>query len=213
MASSQLPKTDEPLIEHKMVVICQEIKIHLNEPARCTIRYKYPLFGPNEFVSDTFPIKPGTNESQKIPPFWEHIVPPNVMKEGDLKIFLKKHPLSIKLFENDRHLGTVTINLGRVYDPESQKRGQQSFKEYMNILSTDAGKVIGTIECLLVLVKESCTRCKYCSKIKKNSAIRKHISQSTKCKNAYSEEEMNFLIKESKKKKACNGCNKTMAEV
>ena len=202
MASNQIKSNpEESLIEHKIVVICQKIKIQLTKSARCTIRYEYPLFGSNEFISDTFPIKPLTNDSQEIPPFWEHIVPPNLMNEGDLKTFLKNHHLSIKLFEKDTHLGTVTINLARVYDPESQKRNQQSFKEYMNIMSSDAEKVIGTMECLIVLVKESCTRCKFCSKIKKDSVIRKHIGQSTKCKNAYSEEEMNFLVNQSKKRK------------
>ena len=74
------------------------------------------------------------------------------MNENDLETFLHNHPLSIQLFKENTLLGTVTINLGRVYDPESQRKTQQSFKEYMNITSTKAEGVstIGTIECLLV---------------------------------------------------------------
>lgn len=206
MANNQVKlNSDESLFEHTIVVSLEHIKLQINEPALCTVRYKYSLFGSDEFISGTFPIKSGTNESQEIPPsgFWEHIIPPQAMNEGDLKTFLKKHPLSIKLFNENTHLGTVTIDLGRVYDPESQLRTQKSFKEYMNIMSTNAEKVsiIGTMECLLVLVKESCTRCKCCSQIFKYSAIRKHISHSKKCKNTYSDEEMNVLISQSKKRK------------
>ena len=199
------PDPDESLIEHTIVVSLEYIKIQLNKSARCTIRYKYPLFGPDEFISGTFLIKAGTNESQEIPSlaFWEHIVPSNKMNEKDLETFLHNHPLSIQLFKENTLLGTVTINLGRVYDPESQRKTQQSFKEYMNITSTKAERVstIGTIECLLVLVKKSCKRCKFCSQVFLYSSIRKHISHSKTCKNAYSDAEMNDLISQSKKRK------------
>ena len=147
MASNQVnPNLEESLYEHRIVVCFEEIKIKIDESAECKIRYKYSLFGSEEFISDPFPIEPGTNESQEIPSsaFWEHFIPPDVMNEGDLKTFLKNHPLSIKLYEKKNHLGTVTINMGKLYEPESQKRNPPAFKEFMNIMSTDSEKVIGT---------------------------------------------------------------------
>lgn len=196
---------NESLIEHKCVVIVESISLENNQPVFCTVRHKYLLFGDAEFVSPTFSLETGSKgDEENGLDIWEHIIAPQKMSESEVKNHLKSHPLEISLYEKDDHLGTAEINLGEVYDPKSQKKTQKSFKQNVEIKSTD-GNAMGEMGFFFVLVTEEFMRCKskVCkTKIMKTSSALKHISHSKECKKEYSEIEMQSFRNQAKKRKS-----------
>ena len=190
----------ESLVEHKFVVSFDHIKMKIGKAADCNIKYSYSIFGTKEFISPEFSIAPGNDEFQEIDAYWEHIIKPEEMNGGQLKKFLDDNPIEIKVFEQNAHLGTVAVNLSKLYEPNSTMVYQDSIKENLNIIS-EKNHPIGSLDCLFILLRENCVRCKVCNKINKESSIRKHIGQKKECKRGYSEEDMKTLISQSKKRK------------
>ena len=190
----------ESLVEHKFVVSFDHIKMKIGKAADCNIKYSYSIFGTKEFISPEFSIAPGNDEFQEIDAYWEHIIKAEEMNGGQLKKFLDDNPMEIKVFEQNAHLGTVAINLSKLYEPNSTMVYQDSIKENLNIIS-EKNHPIGSLDCLFILLRENCVRCKVCNKINKESSIRKHIGQKKECKRGYSEEDMKTLISQSKKRK------------
>ena len=173
---------NQPLKEHKFVIIIEHINLNTNGPAECTIRHSYPLFGNKQFISSSFSLESGYNgDDDNVLDLWEHIVAPDFMSETEIKNFLSNNPFEIQLFQEENCLGHATIQLNKLYDPKSEKKYQKSFKESLDIKSS-SGSVMGTMGSFFVLVTEKCTRCKFCKIVKKDSQIMKHISHSPKCK-------------------------------
>ena len=172
----------------------------IDKPADCTIKYSYSMFGTKEFISPEFSITPGSNELQEIDAYWEHIIKPEKMNEADVKIYLGDNPIEFKVFEQDVCLGTVEVNLSKMYEPNPTMVYQYSINENLNIISKN-NHPIGSLDSNFVMLRENCVRCKGCNTINKISTIRKHIGQKKECKRGYSDEDMETLANQLKKRK------------
>ena len=203
--------SNQILMEHKFVVIVESVTLKNEKPTECTIRHSYPLFGNEEFISSTFSLKSGTKgDEENGLDLWEHIVMPQDFKEAEVRRFLTDNPFEIQLFTEENYLGNAKIQLSRIYDPTSQRRNQQSFKEELEIKSS-SDVSIGTMGFFFILVTENCIRCKgkTCKKeILKMSTALKHITQSKSCKKEYTADDIQELRSQSKKRKNKNDINR-----
>ena len=187
---------DDTFFEHLFVVSLQKIKMDLdNKPIECRIKYKYSLFS-NEEVSTAAFIIDGNNEPQEIPPqsgFNEYILSSKIT-DSDIKEFLGNNLIELNVFDQELKIGSGSVNLTEIYSDSAQKWKQNSFLKEVSLLAskyTPIEKVLGSIECLFVLVPHECIQCK-CEKIYRMSGIQKHINQSA-CKSQYSIEEIESL--------------------
>ena len=194
---------DESLFRYMFVVNLDKIKLKTVDHKSYFVKYNYTLFGPEEVKSSPFSIQVEANESQENSNcFWEHLIPPEV-KEQEIKKTLKNETFHLEVHNKDKYLGTASIDLSRVYSPESQRVEQQSFKEELEIKSTNKS-VIGTLNALFVLVRV--IQCRQCYGIFHMEKILKHVSHDQDCKFEYSEEEMNAFRAQSKKRKHLQKC-------
>ena len=186
---------DNPLFEHIFVVSLQKIKIDLdNKSTECRIKYKYSLLS-NEEVSTSVFVIDGNNEFQDIPQsgFNEYILSSKIT-DSDIKEFLGNNLIELNVFDQELKIGSGSVNLTEIYSDSAQKWKQKSFLKEVSLLAskyTPIEKVLGSIECLFVLVPHECIQCK-CEKIYRMSGIQKHINQSA-CKSQYSIEEIESL--------------------
>ena len=186
---------DNPLFEHIFVVSLQKIKIDLdNKSTECRIKYKYSLLS-NEEVSTAAFIIDGNNEPQDIPQsgFHEYILSPKITASV-IKEFLGNNLIELNVFDQELKIGSGSVNLTEIYSDSAQKWKQKSFLKEVSLLAskyTPIEKVLGSIECLFVLVPHECIQCK-CEKIYRMSGIQKHINQSA-CKSQYSIKEIESL--------------------
>ena len=114
---------DQTVKDHKFVISLEEIKLHSTKQIQCTIRYNYKLFSDTEVCTSIFSINPEEDLPQKIPSsgFNEHQIQ-SMMKESEIKDFLKNNPLVIRLFNENTEIGNFTVNLMRLYDESSVKK-------------------------------------------------------------------------------------------
>ena len=193
--------SEEKLVQHIFVVSLEQIKLNSNKSVEVVIRYNYSLFQENEVTTaPSIVIDPGS-ESIEIPPeqgFIKFKLKPTT-KPSHVRIFLKSNPLVLQVFDQDNLLGKVTVNLGIIYDNESQKLSQQSFKKFFPVMFENES--IGCIEGLFVLETEDLTRCKSCEEIFRTSTILKHVNHraNTDCRKNYNEKETKFLMDQSSK--------------
>ena len=199
------------LQKYKFVVSLDDIKLKLEEATQIRITYNYQLLRNEDFCTGLFLIKPRTDESQAIGydnniAFWEHKLEQE-LDEEKLKEHFKCNILEFKLFSKNGEMGTVSLDLFKLFHPESQGVYQNTFTEWINIISKD-GSTLGSMHCFIALAKEKHIICKFCNDTFEVNKIMKHISSpfKTSCKNAYSLEEienLNCLIKERRKHKEC----------
>ena len=183
---------DELLLEHNFTVSLENIELSLNRTVQCMIKCRYLLFSRQEFSSGrTFSVDP--NDSKKIPTLFdtkfykEFIVKPH-KKESEMKDYLKNNPLVIRVYDEEIEIGTVNVNLMKLYEEESFTGTFNSFKEKFQILKNENmgtsqnGEPIGMIECFFALEAKECTTCKSCNVSYAKSSIFKHLSQNKSCK-------------------------------
>ena len=181
----------EPLLEHEFTVSLKNIELSLNRTVQCMIKCRYQLFSRQEFSSGrTFSVDP--NDSKKIPTLFdskfykEFIVKPH-KKESEMKDYLKNNPLIIRVYDEEIEIGTVNVNLMKLYEEESFTGTFNSFQEKFQILkkenmgASQNGEPIGMIECFFALATKECTTCKSCNVSYAKSSIFKHLSQNKSC--------------------------------
>ena len=180
---------DELLLEHEFTVSLKNIELSLNRTVQCMIKCRYQLFSRQEFSSGrTFSVDP--NDPKKIPTLFdskfykEFIVKPH-KKESEMKDYLKNNPLIIRVYDEEIEIGTVNVNLMKLYEEESFTGTFNSFQEKFQILkkenmgASQNGEPIGMIECFFALA--TCTTCKSCNVSYAKSSIFKHLSQNKSC--------------------------------
>ena len=183
---------DELLLEHEFTVSLKNIELSLNRTVQCMIKCRYQLFSRQEFSSGrTFSVDP--NDPKKIPTLFdskfykEFIVKPH-KKESEMKDYLKNNPLIIRVYDEEIEIGTVNVNLMKLYEEESFTGTFNSFQEKFQILkkenmgASQNGEPIGMIECFFALATKECTTCKSCNVSYAKSSIFKHLSQNRSCK-------------------------------
>ena len=191
---------DELLLEHEFTVSLKNIELSLNRTVQCMIKCRYQLFSRQEFSSGrTFSVDP--NDSKKIPGHFdskfykEFIVKPH-RKESEMKDYLKNNPLIIGVYDEEIEIGTVNVNLMKLYEEESFTGAFNSFKEKFQILKKDNmgtsqnGETIGMIECFFALETKECSTCKSCNVSYAKSSIFKHLSQNRSCKADHSDNDL-----------------------
>ena len=191
---------DEPLLEHEFIVSLDNIELNSNRTVQCIIKYQYKLFARKDFSTGrTFSVNP--NESKKIPTLFatefynEFIVKPH-KKKSEIKDHLKNNPLIIRVYDEEVEIGTVNVNLMKLYEEESFHGTQNSFKEKFQILkkenmgTSQNGETIGMIECFFALVTKECTTCKSCNVSFAKSSMFKHLNQIKSCKADHSANDM-----------------------
>ena len=182
---------DELLLEHEFTVSLKNIELSLNRTVQCMIKCRYQLFSRQEFSSGrTFSVDP--NDPKKIPTLFdskfykEFIVKPH-KKESEMKDYLKNNPLIIRVYDEEIEIGTVNVNLMKLYEEESFTGTFNSFQEKFQILkkenmgASQNGEPIGMIECFFALATKECTTCKSCNVSYAKSSIFKHLSQNKSC--------------------------------
>ena len=193
---------DQSLVQHKCVVRFNTIQIDTARPIQCILNYKFELFSEKEVRTPMFIVKPG-KELQKIPYTCSTntFIIPSKFKEVSIQHALEYQLLNIKVFDLDLHIGNCKVNLYRIYNKESQQK--RYFLEKLPITNeddTDTKRIIGAIEFSFGLVPEECIKCKHCEMIFKVSGILQHLSKKQKCKDSYSDEEMDALKKNALKR-------------
>jgi hypothetical protein len=187
---------EEPLLEHEFTVDLENIEFSLNRTVQCTIKYQYKIFAKKELTTvKKFSVDP--NDSRKIPYYSDNqfIVKPH-KKESEVKDHLKNNPLIIRVYDEDIEIGTVNVNLMKLYEEESFKGTQQSFTEKFEILkkedmrTSQNGERIGMLECFFALVTKECTTCKSCNASFATSSIFKHLNRKKSCKDDHSVNDM-----------------------
>ena len=193
---------DQSLVQHKCVVRFNTIQIDIAKPIQCIFKYKFELFSEKEVRTPMFIIKPG-KELQKIPYACstKTFIIPSKFKEVSIQQVLEDQLLNIKVFDLDLHIGNCKVNLYRIYNKESEQK--HYFLEKLPITNedeTDTKRIIGAIEFSFGLVPEECVKCKHCGLISKVSGILQHLAKKQKCKDSYSDEEMDALKKNALKR-------------
>ena len=182
---------DELFLEHQFTVSLKNIELSMNRTVQCMIKCRYQLFSRQEFSSGrTFSVDP--NDPKKIPTLFdskfykEFIVKPH-KKESEMKDYLKNNPLIIRVYDEEIEIGTVNVNLMKLYEEESFTGTFNSFQEKFQILkkenmgASQNGEPIGMIECFFALATKECTTCKSCNVSYAKSSIFKHLSQNKSC--------------------------------
>ena len=196
---------DQSLVQHKCVVTFNKIKMDIARPIQCIFKYKFELFSEKEVRTPAmFNVKHG-KELQKIPYTCRTntFIIPSKLKEASIQRCFENQLLDIKVFDLDLQIGNCKVNLNKIYNKESQNPRNRSFLEKLPIISeeaTDTKSTIGAIEFLFVLIPEECIKCKHCEKIFKVSGILQHLAKIQKCKDSYSDEEMDVLKKNALKR-------------
>ena len=194
---------DESLVQHKSVVRFNTIQIDIARPIQCIFKYKFELFSKKEVRTPMFIVKPG-KELQKIPYTCcteKTFIIPSKFKEVNIQHVLENQLLNIKVFDLDLHIGNCKVNLNRIFNKESEQK--RYFLEKLPITNedeTDTKRIIGAIEFSFGLVPEECAKCKRCEMIFKVSGILQHLAKKQKCKDSYSDEEMDALKKNALKR-------------
>ena len=197
-------KEEEPLLEHEFSVSLENIELSLKRSVQCIIKYQYKLFAKKELTTiRTFSVDP--NNSTKIPwnEYHDFVVKPH-KKNTEMKDYLKNNPLIIRVYDEEIEIGTVNVNLMKLYEEKSFKATQQSFTEKFQILknwnmgTSQNGETIGMIECFFALVTKECTTCKSCNVSFAKSSIFKHLNRKKSCKADHSANDMLALTNLSK---------------
>ena len=184
--------TDDTAVEHKFVVVLDKIKLIVEEPIECSIKYEYDLFCSYEVWTKPFPVNEGHSDFQEIPL--------NHRRENQfstsnskLKEYLDSNPLQVEVFNKDTLLGIATIKLGKLYSPDADKMwfGLRYMAE-APICDLET-KEIGNIKMLIILETEDSIKCKYCNDYFKATAIRKHAIHNKKCNICYTDEDLKSL--------------------
>ena len=184
--------TEDSIVEHKFVVSLNEIKLDIDKPVECIIKYEYNLFCSYEVCTQPFSLHQEDSNFQAIPqdcrPEQNFFISTPKIKEH-----LKSHPLKIRVYDKDILLGNSTMELCKVYSPEADKMwfGLRYMGEAAIIGSND--NEIGRIKFLFVLETQDCIECKYCNEYFKESTIRKHAIHNKKCNIYYTQEDLKFL--------------------
>ena len=189
---------EEPLLEHEFSVSLENIELSLKRSVQCIIKYQYNLFAKKELSTDTigsFSVDP--NNPTKIPwkSYHDFVVKPH-KKNSEMKDYLKNNPLIIRVYDEEIEIGTVNVNLMKLYEEKSFKGTQQSFTEKFQILknwnmgTSQNGETVGMIECFFVLVTKECTTCKSCNVSFAKSSIFKHLNRKKSCKADHSANDM-----------------------
>ena len=186
----------EILLEHKFVISLQKIMLNSIKPTRCTLKYHYNLFTEDDVSTEPFNVDV-VEEWVKIPltGFNEFTIP-RTLKESEVKNYLSKNILVIRLLDETTEIGITSINLLKLYNTQSYKFRQQSIKEEI-VIENPERNGIGTIECLIVLLTQEYVTCKSCKKDFKRSGLRKHISQRPACEEGYGVDDLQVLKDES----------------
>ena len=185
--------------KRRLIISLEEMRLKVNQPTRIRIVYNYPLVDEKEnFNTGIFLIKPGTEAIQTIGndnagAFWEHELKQK-WDDETLREYFKGNLLEIKLMSKNEQLGQVTIDPLKLFDPQSQKVSQMSFKDWIDIISNN-GEKIGTMNCLIVLTNEKQVNCKFCKKSYGIFAIKKHLNSPFRkhCKDAFSDGEIDAI--------------------
>ena len=193
------------ILEQKLVLSLDEIRMNLESDVEISIKYNYSLFGTMEHQSPPFFVSSIVDENQKISAacgYWEHIIP-LTKSEQEVENFLKEEPLQIELYEDNKCIGTVSVDLRNLIknSPGGRKFAYEYFKLHELPIKSSNMIDIGSLSGFCVLEKEECIICKSCNDTFKISTIQKHISHSKLCKIDYSTEEMNVLKSKSTERK------------
>ena len=184
--------TEDSIVEHKFVVSLNEIKLDIDKPVECIIKYEYNLFCSYEVCTQPFSLHQEDSNFQAIPqdcrPEQNFFISTPKIKEH-----LKSYPLKIRVYDKDILLGNSTMELCKVYSSEADKMwfGLRYMGDAAIIGSNDYE--IGRIKFLFVLETQDCIECKYCNEYFKESAIRKHAIHNKKCNIYYTEEDLKSL--------------------
>ena len=187
---------EEPLLEHEFSVSLENIELSLKRTVQCIIKYQYNLFAKKELSNGKkFSVDPNNPKKISWNPYREFIVKPH-KKNSEMKDHLKNNPLIIRVYDEDIEIGTVNVNLLKLYEEKSFKGTQQSFTEKFQIFkkentgTSQNGEIIGMLECFFVLVTKECTTCKSCNVSFPISSIFKHLNQKKSCKDDHSVNDM-----------------------
>ena len=146
---------EEPLLEHEFSVSLENIELSLKRTVQCIIKYQYNLFAKKELSNGKkFSVDPNNPKKISWNPYREFIVKPH-KKNSEMKDHLKNNPLIIRVYDEDIEIGTVNVNLLKLYEEKSFKGTQQSFTEKFQIFkkentgTSQNGEIIGMLECFL----------------------------------------------------------------
>ena len=150
-------------VDHRFEILFRKIKLILDKPIECSIMYEYDLFSSNEVWTRSFTVNAEDSISQEIP---SNCCPEYQFTTSNPKIkeHLNSNPLKAQVFDKDTLLGNATIDLGRLFSPESDKMwfGLRYMVETPIFGIDDLNtKEIGKIESFIVLETEDCIKCKY----------------------------------------------------
>lgn len=184
--------TEDSIVEHKLILCLNEIKLDIDRPVECIIKYEYNLFCSYEICTQPFFLHQEDSNFQAIPgdccPQRSFFISTPKIKEH-----LESCPLKIRLYDKDVVLGKSTMELCKVYSSEADKMwfGLRYMGDTAIIGSNDSE--IGRIKFLLVLETQDCIKCKYCNEYFKESVIRKHAIHNKKCNISYTKEDLKSL--------------------
>ena len=184
--------TEDSIVEHKFVVSLDEIKMDIDQPVECIIKYEYNLFCSYEVRTQPFSLHQEDSNFQAIPRDC-HPQQNFFISTPKIKDHLESYPLKIRVYDKDVLLGNSTLELCKVYSSEADKMwfGLRYMGDAAIIGSNDYE--IGRIKFLFVLETQDCIECKYCNEYFKESAIRKHAIHNKKCNIYYTEEDLKSL--------------------
>ena len=122
---------DEPILRYKFTMDLKKIKLNLDYPVQCVIKYKYKPFCATEVSTQpAFRISPDSNSvAQDIRRgYCEYSFS---AKESALQKPLEKHPLHIKIFDQqiegskwgpqELYLGTASLKLNALFSSEASR--------------------------------------------------------------------------------------------
>ena len=156
---------DEPILRYKFTMDLKKIKLNLDYPVQCVIKYKYKPFCATEVSTQpAFGISPDSNSvAQDIRRgYCEYSFS---AKESALQKPLEKHPLHIKIFDQkiegskwgpqELYLGTASLKLNALFSSEASRTlDSKSCSAQVPILKKNkvgSADIIGFIYCQFTL--------------------------------------------------------------
>lgn len=153
--SKKLPSIlDEPVQKYKFIVNLKRMRLFTDKYVDCVLKYKYkPFCGTEVTTAPSFNLRPALDQDQEIKRgYCEYNFS---AKESAVKKPLEKHPLHVRVFDNEDLLGTASINLGKLFTVEATRTlDSRSCTVQAPILARNdlgSANVIGHVECAFIL--------------------------------------------------------------
>ena len=188
--------------EYQFYVCLSSIFLKTKKPVECIIKFRYGLLSTEEKQYPPLTINP--NESQDIPGHFVYTIP--WKKESDFKTYLDENMFEIEVYEKDAKIGIAQVDLSPFFKNEVEEMAfGLKHRESVEIRKEPFCKEnsIGDIDCVFILEKEECFRCKLCNRKFQVSTIMKHLNHpKVVCKESYSKEEITELeVKKEKRRR------------